>query len=231
MPTSTFLINLHHAYGILGNRNSKLPLFLAKKLKISIAGNPDFFHERFETLTIDDSRRIKEFAVSRKFAADSPRIFLLEFFNATREAENALLKLLEEPEPGNHFFLVIPSVDVLLPTLRSRLLLLDIKDILSDGGDESIKNNKDIEDFLNGSLKEKIAFVDALSSDISDGKKAKHDGFDFLNNLESFLHEKNPEKSLVENNKTFNAIALARTYMNDRSSSLKMLLEYVALNA
>ena len=37
------------------------------------------------------------------------------------EAQNALLKLFEEPSPGSTLVLVIPSEGVLLPTLRSRL--------------------------------------------------------------------------------------------------------------
>ena len=38
----------------------------------------------------------------------------------TREAANALLKTLEEPPPGSILFLLTPSADAILPTIRSR---------------------------------------------------------------------------------------------------------------
>lgn len=235
--------HLHHAYGILRKENGQkgdvgetvagLIEFFQKKLGVVTLGNPDFFYERFETLAIDDSRRIKEIASARRFSAESPRIFLIEIFAATREAQNALLKMLEEPEEGNHFFLVVPSFDMLLPTIRSRLSLTNP---VMSRGEHVKKDYSAAEHFLVSSIKEKIAFVDALASDISDEKKVKHEAVDFLNSLEGALHSKIEKLSgvkkmeeLTKNSALFESIARARSYMGDRAPSIKMLLEYVAL--
>jgi hypothetical protein len=228
--------NLHHAYGVMRSADSVAGLldFFREKLQVAVVANPDFFHEKFETLTIDDSRRIKDIALAKRFSAESPRIFLIEVFAITNEAQNALLKLLEEPEEGNHFFLVLPSFDILLPTLRSRLALLG-GDFGRSGSPATIENKQQIKDFLSGSLREKIAFVDALAADISDEKVAKHEGLLFLNDLEQALHSAqalslSPLEHIEKNAPAFEAIARARTYMKDRAPSIKMLLEYVALN-
>jgi len=225
------LDRLHHAYGILRQHENQIDSaarllgFFKNELNVAIKGNPDFFHEKFETLTIDDSRRIKEFAFAKRFSAEMPRIFLLEIYGATREAQNALLKLFEEPEEGNHFFLVVPSFDILLPTLRSRLSFTNpIPSLVSDKDSVSVPNDA-MKVFLKSSIKDKIAFVDALAADISDGKKAKHEALSFINDLEKTLYQHQKR-----NIPALEAIARARTYMNDRGPSIKMLLEYAILN-
>ena len=42
-----------------------------------------------------------------------------------REAQNALLKIAEEPPLHAHIVLIVPSADMLLPTLLSRFVLVD----------------------------------------------------------------------------------------------------------
>lgn len=229
--------NLHHAYGLCGNMDeivASLLKSITDDFKIIIIGNPDFFHEKFETLTIDDSRRIKEIALGRQFSSDRPRIFVIELYGATREAQNALLKLFEEPEAGNHFFLIMPSSDMLLPTLRSRLQIIN-SPLSAHSPHENPLSEKTVsaEIFIKKILGEKIAYVDALASDISDDKLAKHAALSFLNDLEKHLYTKSLITNATkhkENLPTFQAISHARTYMNDRAPSLKMLLEYVTLS-
>jgi hypothetical protein len=216
--------NLTHGYAICGNVESirqQLFEFIQNEFAIATVGNPDFFHEKFETLTIDDSRRIKEIALGKRFLVDMPRIFILEIYNATREAQNALLKLFEEPEPGNYFFLVVLSFDILLPTLRSRLHL--VRDYVPG----TYTYTHDINRFLKDSTANRITCVDGIAAAISDGETAQHQAIIFLNDLEMMLYERYDVSHKVA---TFEAIACARSYMNDRAPSVKMLLEYVALS-
>ncbi len=216
--------HLHHAYGILRTSDTvaTILVFISEKMGVPIIGNPDFFHGKFETMTIDDSRAIKETALSRRFSAQFPRVFLIEMYSITREAQNALLKLLEEPEPGNHFFIVIPSFDILLPTLRSRLADFKI-DTAPQGTSTAAR------DFFKKSIKDRIAFVDGIAADISDEKMPKHSALDFINSLETELYREKKNASTLDP-RVFEAFARARTYMNDRAPALKMLLEYIALS-
>lgn len=217
--------NLHHSYGIVGGdvAVSELLKFLEKDLQFSVVGNPDFFHETFETLGIDDSRRIKEIHSSKSFVAGKKRIFVIVCKGMTHEAQNSLLKIFEEPHEDTHFFLVMPSLHTLLPTLLSRLSVIQ--------GEKSKEISEEAVKFLKLSKKDKVAFVDDLAKDISDEKMQKSDAFAFLGALESALYQKTDMKKITDSQKkAFVSIGKAREYMNDRSPSAKQLLEFVALS-
>jgi DNA polymerase III delta prime subunit len=214
----------HHAYFIHSFKDSahKLKEFLFEKFNIKYETNPDFFYEKFESLGIDDSRRIKEIHLSKSFATDGKRIFIIETSAITHEAQNSLLKMFEEPNEDSHFFLIMPSVHTLLPTLRSRLLMIESKEEIPQG----IEIISKVEEFLKLSKKDKVAFVDDIAKDISDEKLNKSDAIEFLAALEVIIYKKYGTKKP----EVLKAILKARDYMNDRSASVKQLLEFVALH-
>ncbi len=214
----------HHAYFLHSFKDSvhNLKEYLKEKLHIDHAQNPDFYHERFETLGIEDSRRIKENHVTKSFQEGKKRIFIIETSAITHEAQNSLLKIFEEPNEDSHFFLIMPSAHVLLPTLRSRLYILKSANEVSHG----IEALAEAEQFLKLSKKEKVDFVDRLAKEISDEAKNKSDAIEFLSALEVLVYKKQG----IENPGGLKAILKAREYINDRSPSIKQLLEYVALS-
>lgn len=214
----------HHAYFIHSFKDAAQHLkdFLKEKFKIGHDRNPDFFHEKFESLGIEDSRRIKELHLSKSFSKDGKKIFIIEASNITNEAQNALLKIFEEPNENSHFFLVMPSSHALLPTLKSRLYILKSQN--HEVLDQDLFN--EVEKFLKLSKKDKIAYVDDMAKDISDEKLDKSNAQEFLAALEVVLYKQKG----VEAANTLKAILKARDYLNDRSASVKQLLEYVALS-
>src|SRR5690606_21785789 len=113
--------NMHHAY-LIPAEASFLPFFLdyLQDINIPTKVNPDFFLKETPTLTIDDAREIKEFQSGKAISSDR-KIIIISATRLTRETENALLKVLEEPKEGVHFFILTPNVETLLPTLKSRL--------------------------------------------------------------------------------------------------------------
>ncbi len=213
----------HHAYFIHSFENGvqKLKDFLKKEFHISHKQNPDFYHEKFEVFGINESRMIKEIHSSKSFIEGEKRIFIIEASGMTHEAQNSLLKIFEEPNDNSHFFLVMPSVEVLLPTLRSRLFI-----IKSSENSQNTQVIKEAENFLKLSKKDKVAFVDELAQKISDEKAQKSDAQEFLAALEIVFYKKHK----IAHTKSLSVILKARDYMNDRSPSVKQLLEYVALN-
>ncbi len=216
----------HHAYFIHSFKDSveKLKNYLKDTFNIEHAQNPDFYHEKFETLGIDESRRIKENHLSKSFVAGGKRIFIIEADAMTHEAQNSLLKIFEEPHENIHFFIIMPSSVILLPTLKSRLMIMRVQ---SETEVESgIFSLKDIENFLKSTLKERIDFVDEIAKKISDEKLGKKDAIEFLEKLEHVLYK----KGIKKNEKTLKAVLQAREYIGDRSSSIKQILEYIALN-
>lgn len=235
----------HHAYGIFGDnadiRVTDVLGHFSKTKAIDAAlfseSNPDFLRRKFETLTIDDSRTLREIHESMPFSPEVPRIFIIEIRGATREAQNALLKVLEEPRPNNYFFITAPSADVFLPTVRSRLYIIGASEPVSQSPAENKPDQKTAADFLKMPLSEKIAFVDDLAAAISDDKVPKYEAVTFLNAVEKTLYDvwtksraSASDGDASASRKQFETIARARDYANDRAPSLKMLLEYVALS-
>jgi DNA polymerase-3 subunit delta' len=212
----------HHSYFLHSFKDSvkELKEYLKEKFGIEHTQNPDFFYEKYDSLGIDESRAIKDLHLNRSFEEGKKRIFIIETSGITHEAQNSLLKIFEEPNEETHFFLIMPSIDLLLPTLRSRLMVLNEK---------NEKQNKDLikeaESFLKLSKKEKVDYVDVLAKKISDDEATKLDAMEFLAALELVLY-----KNLGPETQGLKAILKARNYLNDRSPSIKQLLEFVALS-
>jgi hypothetical protein len=81
--------------------------------------------------------------------------------------------------------------------------------------------------FIKSSISKRLEIVKKIVDDIADEKKPKRYAIEFLNSLESAILK---EKGVKQGATSLEAIQYARTYMNDRAPSIKMLLEYVALN-
>jgi hypothetical protein len=170
------------------------------------------------------------------------KIFIIETNSITPEAQNALLKVFEEPQANAHFFVIIPSAEILLPTLRSRMMILR-HTAGQNGNTNDTRASHDMqtgatggfaksaEAFIKMPLKDRIKFADDLAADISDEKKTKQDAMHFLSGLEVVLalsFKKNTEQKKLSSK--LEAVIRTRDYMQDRSPSIKQLLEYVALS-
>src|SRR3989344_699017 len=115
----------HHAYLVEGDTRKlrEIALHAAKTFGVSVAGNPDFHLRSFASLSIDDARALRAFASLR--GTGEKKLFVISAASLTTDAQNALLKLFEEPTADTVFVLLVPHGAV-LPTLRSRLQTLDV---------------------------------------------------------------------------------------------------------
>ncbi|MBU6426901.1 hypothetical protein KGQ27_01535 [Patescibacteria group bacterium] len=214
----------HHAYCIAGNdlAAEEIVNALAKLHGIEAKSNPDFAVETYETFTISDARRLKDSSNIKPVDSSGKKIFILTLDSITTEAQNALLKLLEEPAEYAHFFLIVPSAYLLLPTVKSRLFFLEW-----ERGNLNAVSKKEAEAFLKLGLSKKLEFIKKLTDDISKERKTKRAAVDFLNAVEAVVYK---EKGVKTGRKTLESIQLARKYLNDRAPSVKMLLELVTLS-
>jgi len=137
-------------------------------------------------------------------------------------AQNALLKLFEEPGVATHFFLVVPFVAALLPTLRSRAALLDA---LEFGAAASAVRAGGLspEMFLESSPGRRLEMLKPL---IAAKDAAAAAGF--LDSLERALRARSGTIIAPEDVFFFETLARCRSYLRDRSPSVKMILEYIA---
>ncbi len=98
---------------------------------MSAHGHPDCERiipsgEKNKSIKIDQIREAKEVCYIKP-AVSSRRVFIIENAEAmTAEAQNALLKILEEPPEGMLFLLLTDSLHRLLPTVRSRCVILHL---------------------------------------------------------------------------------------------------------
>jgi DNA polymerase III delta prime subunit len=215
--------NLHHAYILEGEKESireKLLNFLEKKLKHPVQGNPDFHHAQYESFSIDDARNLKDLQATK--AISFPRkIFLIEMLTMTVEAQNALLKVFEEPTEGTHFFIIMPNADMLLPTLRSRLIVVQ-----NENNEEGNVGKNFAQKFLKATPAERLILV----ADILEEKDKAKTG-ELIDNLIIELRKK--KHGILEHTKNstklLNELLTLRSYSTDRSPSLKLILEHISL--
>ncbi len=200
---------------------------LEREQRIQVKGNTDFIDKCYQNFTIDDARILKSEHEKKPVSAEGKKIFIVTMNGITVEAQNALLKLLEEPADYAHFFIIIPSAHLLLPTVKSRLSLLEIKDDRNLVRHDEVESTKIISEFTKASVSKRMEIIKNLIDDISKEKKVKQEAIDFLDNLEHFIYERD---GVQKGKPILEALNLARKYAGDRSPSFKMLLEYVALN-
>ncbi|OGZ55709.1 MAG: hypothetical protein A3J04_04130 [Candidatus Ryanbacteria bacterium RIFCSPLOWO2_02_FULL_47_14] len=212
---------LHHAYLIEGERRSvhlALNRFFENELKLKIRGNPDLLFAEYDTFTIDEARALKDWQ-SKRPAVGEQKFFVLALNNATHQAQNSLLKVLEEPTAGTHFFLIAPSADIFLPTVRSRLFIVKFtSENIGDG-------EKEAEKFLKSNVGERFAFAKSFADKITDGKKTKTDVIKFLDTIELALRNKNLADPAV-----FEQLLQSKIFLRSSGASVKMLLENLALH-
>lgn len=216
--------NLHHAYCIIGNTTDvidELEKFFKKELKFSIHDNPDFWYGEYDSMDIEDGRSIKEKHQSKPVGGDK-KIFVVTANFITEKAQNAMLKLFEEPRGDTHFFLVLPSLNNIIPTFRSRLFIIE-----TEQKGESVF---DVKGFLSGSIKARMELVKKITESVSDEEESKIEIVKFINSLESELRKKiNFLKTNEDELKIFEEIEKMRHYTSIQSPSLKMILEHISI--
>ncbi len=213
--------SLYHSYIIEGGgeeMEKDLLDFLGEILDIPTVGNPDVFISRHVSFGIDDSHALKN-SQQQGAVRGGKKIFILNVGRFTLEAQQALLKVFEEPAPNTHLFIITPSSEALLPTLLSRAQI--IKRINDEG------NIKEAKKFLNLSLPDRLDYVSKFikeNTDENETQKIREVTGKFLNSLESYLHT-----HLLENKNVLNDVLIARQYLSSPASSVKLILEEIAL--
>ena len=210
----------NHAYVIIGNPeevvDSHVKPTIEQELQVSVIANPDVVHTHHPSFGIDDARRMRDLAIKR--AAFGTQVFIVSFDAITVEAQNALLKTLEEPTKDTYFFIVVSSSEVLLPTVLSRARLVVAGDSTLPTG-----NSEFAREVLAASLGERLSLVKELLEE-----KDKVQILRLLDSLESQLYQELVKQG-TKYTKVFYEIMVVRGYLRDRSPSVKMLLEHILL--
>lgn len=209
----------HHAYLIEGDIALSFDRLQKSLIQLGYGGEAaDIFARDYETILIDHAREIKDFQSESMRPGAKKKFIILKALSFSYPAQNALLKVFEEPRPGVVFFLILPDATKLFPTLRSRL-----QGIVGEyEADEVMK--KFAREFLSAPIKERLAFIKKFT-DMESKPALKDKTLRFLSELEVELARSLtlPEKKKVED------IYLAKQYVGDQGSSPKILLEHLAV--
>ncbi len=211
----TFLENnLHHALLITHQKRKELTSELWEKLQAT-----SLAHRLFDPtiLDIDTVRSIISWARS---SYDGERIGLISFHTAGTPAQNALLKILEEPPLNTRFIIITNDAVNIIDTVLSRLSLVHIETSESLEADNSTKL------FLstNPSQRMKLSCVTQLleKKDEEDRKDREAVKAFILSLIPVLTSQKVPSQYITE------TLEIA-SYGSDTSSSGKALLEYLSL--
>lgn len=216
---------LGHAYLIQGDENSARELVDILKTMLP-EKTPALSFMRMPTFGVDDSRLIVE-SGSESAMEDTPVMNVISADAITFEAQNALLKVLEEPAAHTHFFFILPRIDRILPTFRSRCrTIVDKKSALDPSIDARL--------FASMSLGERMKFVQTFIKEREDQESdtIKKEIDHLAEAIAHVLTEKKKSGELEDNQiivRAYSSLSLVREYVADRGSSTKMIIEYLAL--
>lgn len=116
--------NLHHAYLLEGGREDveELVDFLNIE-KIIEKNSSDLSISSHDSLLVEDSWNLRR-AQSENPSVGDKKVFVISAEIFTDEAQNALLKILEEPSGSSVFFLIARHPNRLFKTVLSRVIYL-----------------------------------------------------------------------------------------------------------
>jgi len=110
----------HHAFAVVGE-----PSRLVSEFKSQLPANStDVWCELFDDFSVDDGQKVKVWQSTRPLGG-GVKYAVWGITSANTEAQNSLLKSLEEPATDTQIILIIPHEGILLPTVLSRLLILN----------------------------------------------------------------------------------------------------------
>lgn len=172
----------------------------------------DVLHIVRERFSIDDSRELSASALQTPFEAKK-RVFVILVKDIATEAQNALLKLFEEPPEHAQFYLVVPKTIVLLPTLVSRMSMLAAERM------PAVQENRSFHAFVSASYAERLAVI---------AEKTKEKDRAWITEVLRGCEMEYSKKS-EKNASLLKAVVFVRQYIDTKGASAKMLLEDIAL--
>jgi len=214
----------HHAFVIEAGEEEGIKIaevWVERELGMEIKGNPDVIVLRYGLFSPDDARRVSELAAQAPFAGEHKAI-IIAASRAYHEAQNALLKLFEEPSPGTYLFFILPTLGGLLPTLRSRVAILN-----ANVGPPRSHIPEAAEEFLKATKERRSAIIKKLTS----GKdELRDEAIGIVNGIEQIAHGRFSKESKDLSIATLlSDIATLRSYLYDRSAPVRMILEHLSL--
>ena len=225
---SLFPKNLYHSYVLEGNPEEiaySLRIYLEDRGEIN-KQSEDMSLNLYDSFAIQDSQRIKEW-YQNKPTDGKKKICIIGAKFINREAEQTLLKIIEEPTENSHFFIVVPDSSLLLGTILSRVHLIRNGEGIND---EELKIAKD---FLNLNLPGRIEKVGEIIKEFKDNENSgglRYSAILLINGIERIIYER-WKKDLDNEDLKFilGELKNCREFLSIPGASVKMILEHIAI--
>ncbi|MEK7650549.1 MAG: hypothetical protein AAB364_01605 [Patescibacteria group bacterium] len=180
----------------------------------------------FGIIGINEAREIRERG-GRASDVENKKFILIWFESITPEAQNVLLKILEEPPLGTVFILGTSNSGLLLPTLLSRLEKLILPEKTENKTEEKIEQTE-ILDFIKNNPEVRLKYLEKLLDDNEDNHKGV--SLDFLNNLEQALAKiLKPQEASEQLIFALAEIRAGREHLSHPSGASRLVLQHIAL--
>ena len=213
-------------------------IWAKKELGMETEKNPDFVILRYGLFSVDNARSVLDVATGAPFSGEY-KVIIITASRAYHEAQNALLKLFEEPPKNTYIFFILPSLGGILPTLRSRVA------ILSNSNVGLPMSYMPAEEFIKANKEKRSAIIKKLTSgkDEEERRELRDDAISIVNGIEAIAYKwrqrgdslRGPQgvSSLPQFQQgvslLLSDIAVLREYLYDRSAPVKMILEHLSL--
>jgi DNA polymerase III delta prime subunit len=207
-----------HAFIIDGGTEESRASFIQQKLY----SHTELIHTEAEKTSIT-IKQIQDLRAPLSISTHLPRLVWIEEANLmTTPAQNALLKLLEEPPANTSFYLTCSSASMLLPTIRSRALHESLGSFVSTSDPKVPSDLKNIMQLSAGDRLSKL------------GKMDRSTAMSYLVSIETALREKLaselPDKSLLTLAKIAKLAQIAHRQLSENCSvSLVLQTFYLKL--
>lgn len=199
---------------ILAKEKSKASEYISDFLKEREVNPIDINLQAFEkAMGIEDVRNIQKSILLKPFKGKTKAVIIEAYENITPEAQNALLKILEEPPANTIIIISVSKKELMLPTILSRCKIIALKEKEQSMTNEGIaKLNGILNTIFDGNIGDKLK----IAQDVA---KNKDEAIIWLEKMIIFVREK-LIKNHTESKYLIFLKSLQKTYMAIKSTNV-----------
>ncbi len=219
---------LYHSYIIEGNPailSREIIKFLKKRGELEDK-SPNLLFQEYESFGIKDGILIKEWH-SKLALGDKKKFCVLSTKFINKEAEQSLLKIIEEPSLDTHIFIIVPDSSALLDTILSRVQVVKISD------KEKKNARKTAEAFISLKPKDRLFMIENFikeNTEENNSGKLRYETIKLINELENIYYSKfKTNMSQKKNRIILEELKKNRNFLKQPGSSAKYILQNMAL--
>lgn len=160
-------VSLMQSFLIIARDKDKASAHISNFLKEEEINLLDVNSQAFEkAMGIEDVRNIQKSILLKPFRGKTKAVVIEAYENITSEAQNALLKVLEEPPANTLIIISISKKELLLPTILSRCKIIELTEEKLTTDDEDIAKFNDVLNVIfNGKTGEKLKTAQNIAAD------------------------------------------------------------------